>query len=146
MDRSQLWRSVLLERPPPSSSPPESGARRVLQMAWGDVLRTVPLGADHLPRRIGGDPMPGRPYIVTLGTIEPRKNHLRILEAWRRLPAPRPALVVIGRAGWCCAAAVTALREEEQRGNLIWLQGADDRSAFRYLAQRHPGSGRRAGH
>lgn len=100
----------------------------------GDKLRTVPLGADHLPPRIGDDPLPGRPYVVALGTIEPRKNHLRILAAWRRQKAPRPALVVIGRPGWCCEAAVAELREEERRGEVIWLQDADDPQAFRYLA------------
>lgn len=116
---------------------PTAATRRAAETHLGlgsDVLRTVPLGADHLPRRIGTDPLPGRPYLVTVGTIEPRKNHLRILQAWRCLPPPRPALVVIGRAGWCCEAAVAALRDEERGGDLIWLRGAEDRQVFRYLA------------
>lgn len=43
-----------------------------------------------------------RPYFIVVGTIEPRKNHLLLLQMWRdfaRLPAP-PKLVVVGRRGW----------------------------------------------
>ena len=44
-----------------------------------------------------------RPYFVILGTIEPRKNHLLLLNLWTRLasvmPTP-PRLLVIGHRGW----------------------------------------------
>jgi glycosyltransferase involved in cell wall biosynthesis len=45
------------------------------------------------------------PYFVCLGTIEPRKNHLLLLNLWRRLSErfgaqAIPKLVVIGRRGW----------------------------------------------
>ncbi|MFG6079123.1 glycosyltransferase family 4 protein [Paracoccus litorisediminis] len=46
-----------------------------------------------------------RPFFITLGTIEPRKNHALLLDAWdelaRRMPAARlPRLYIIGRRGW----------------------------------------------
>ena len=45
-----------------------------------------------------------RPYFVTLGTIEPRKNHLLLLNLWREMAArlgdAAPRLLVIGRRGW----------------------------------------------
>lgn len=46
-----------------------------------------------------------RPYFVSLGTIEPRKNHRLLLDIWdeltRTLPADRvPDLLVIGARGW----------------------------------------------
>ena len=44
------------------------------------------------------------PYFVTLGTIEPRKNHLLLLNLWREMAARlgdrTPRLLVIGRRGW----------------------------------------------
>jgi glycosyltransferase involved in cell wall biosynthesis len=45
------------------------------------------------------------PYFVCIGTIEPRKNHLLLLNIWRRMvevqgPARTPRLVLIGRRGW----------------------------------------------
>jgi glycosyltransferase involved in cell wall biosynthesis len=43
------------------------------------------------------------PYFVVLGTIEPRKNHLLLLNLWIRLAATLatpPRLLVIGARGW----------------------------------------------
>lgn len=40
--------------------------------------------------------IPGR-YFLTVGRIEPRKNHAGLLQAWAGLPAPRPRLVVAGQ-------------------------------------------------
>jgi glycosyltransferase involved in cell wall biosynthesis len=46
----------------------------------------------------------GKPYFVCVGTIEPRKNHLLLLNLWqelsRSLGAQAPDLVLIGRNGW----------------------------------------------
>lgn len=46
----------------------------------------------------------GRPYFVVLDTVEPRKNHLLLLQVWRELVAERgddvPQLVIIGANGW----------------------------------------------
>jgi glycosyltransferase involved in cell wall biosynthesis len=57
-------------------------------------------------------PLP-TPYFVVLGTIEPRKNHLLVLNVWRelvaRLGAATPHLVVIGSRGWECENVVDML-------------------------------------
>lgn len=50
-------------------------------------------------------PEPGAPpYFVCLGTIEPRKNHILLLNIWRRLVERQgdhaPRLILIGRRGW----------------------------------------------
>lgn len=61
--------------------------------------------------RIDTPPPPSpdsRPYFVTLGTIEPRKNHLLLLNLWRAMP-PGPRLVIIGRRGWEAEAACRLL-------------------------------------
>lgn len=52
-----------------------------------------------------GSLAPDAPYFVILGTIEPRKNHLLLLNLWRQMAtegdsAPLPHLVIIGRRGW----------------------------------------------
>lgn len=46
-----------------------------------------------------------KPYFVCVGTIEPRKNHLLLLNLWRRMaetlpPHEIPRLVIVGRRGW----------------------------------------------
>ncbi len=55
-----------------------------------------------------------RPYFVALGTIEPRKNHALLLDAWdllaQRLPASAvPRLFIFGRRGWCNEAVFARL-------------------------------------
>ncbi|MEC8651483.1 MAG: glycosyltransferase family 1 protein [Planctomycetota bacterium] len=87
--------------------------------------RVIPWGADHvpeetLPRACDGD------YALCVGTIEPRKNHLALLEAWRRLPPSRPQLVIIGAVGWECEDAVAALTRAEQDGVAVWRRDAGD--------------------
>ena len=45
-----------------------------------------------------------QPYFVICGTIEPRKNHLLLLDVWQELvrkdAAAAPKLVIIGNRGW----------------------------------------------
>lgn len=49
------------------------------------------------------------PYFLITGTIEPRKNHAVLLEAWRRLGPHAPKLVIAGRRGWRNDAVFAAL-------------------------------------
>ena len=49
----------------------------------------------------------GEPYVLFVGTVEPRKNHLLAAAAWRRLllelgPNKVPILVFAGKLGWNC--------------------------------------------
>ena len=65
---------------------------------------TAPLGLEP-GFASGATPLcAARPYFVTLGTVEPRKNHLLLLHVWRRLAErmgqATPMLVVVGRRGW----------------------------------------------
>ncbi len=72
-----------------------------------------PFGID-LPRvPPDGPPLPDAPYFVCVGTIEPRKNHLLLLNLWRRLAEERgpraPRLVLVGHRGWETGNAVEML-------------------------------------
>ena len=44
--------------------------------------------------RIGGD------YILTIGTIHPRKNYARLVEAFARLEIRDLRLIIVGKRGW----------------------------------------------
>jgi glycosyltransferase involved in cell wall biosynthesis len=70
-------------------------------------------------------------YFVLLGTIEPRKNHLLLLNLWREMARSlgdrMPQLVVIGRRGWECEQVVDMLeRCETIHPHLIELNDAPD--------------------
>jgi alpha-1,3-rhamnosyl/mannosyltransferase len=88
-------------------------------------FRVIPFGADHLPPDMAGAPR-RESHALCLGTIEPRKNHVRLIAAWRLLPAPRPPLIVAGRRGWECIETVAALRQAEAEGLLQWIPDAGD--------------------
>jgi len=63
-------------------------------------------------------------YVLTLGTIEPRKNLAHVLEAYAALPAPvrnRYALVVAGERGWRAERLERQLRDLAERSNVVVL-------------------------
>lgn len=67
---------------------------------------TAPLGVDLAKPDFSGLPdglLLDAPYFVTIGTIEPRKNHALLLDLWERISAELaspPTLYVIGNRGW----------------------------------------------
>ena len=93
----------------------------------------VPFGGDHVVRVPRADPWRGRPFVLCVGTVEPRKNHLTLLRAWARLREPRPLLVVVGRAGWECETIVAELRAAARTGAVEWRDDADDDEAMALL-------------
>ena len=58
-------------------------------------VNPAPPDPDALPTHLP----PKRPYFVTLGTIEPRKNHVFLLDLWQQTGLPYP-LVFVGSRGW----------------------------------------------
>lgn len=69
------------------------------------------------------------PSFLTVGTIEPRKGHAFVLEAFERLWAAgvEANLVVVGRQGWMSEALAERLRAHARAGSqLIWLERASD--------------------
>lgn len=54
---------------------------------------------------------PAKPYVFAPGTLEPRKNHVRLLEAFARLRADHPALElrIAGARGWMDAPILEAI-------------------------------------
>ncbi len=85
-------------------------------------LAALPLGIN--PRAPGMVPAEERPYFVMLGTIEPRKNHLLILQLWRQMVEEMgeraPRLYVIGQRGWDNEQVIDLLeRSRLLRGHVI---------------------------
>lgn len=72
---------------------------------------------------------PDRPRFVVLGTIEPRKNHALLLDAWAHfaetLPARDiPALHIVGARGWANEAVFTRLDRSPLMGVHVFEHGA----------------------
>jgi glycosyltransferase involved in cell wall biosynthesis len=65
--------------------------------------------------------------IVMVGTVEPRKNHLLVLDWYLRLAPDKTKLTVIGKNSWIDSDLITALRRESQRDSgLTWIEDASD--------------------
>lgn len=69
------------------------------------------------------DSTPGTPYFVTVGTIEPRKNHAFLLDLWDHLAASHegevPRLCIVGRRGWGPEAVFRRLDRYKSAGGPI---------------------------
>ena len=118
----------------------------------GDVMRfAAPLGLDIRPAVIplAAEPpppsdaaraaaealdleTPEQPFVLFVATLESRKNHLMVFQAWleliRRLPAAQvPRLVCVGRPGWRAEGALGLLnRSAELRRKVTVLSGVSD--------------------
>ena len=97
----------------------------------------APLTAAALPAPSLARPV-AEPYFLILGTIEPRKNHLLLLQIWRnmieRLGGRSPKLVIIGQRGWECENVVDLLeRCEALKGFVTELPACTDMELSTYL-------------
>ncbi len=87
------------------------------------AVRVAPLGVRAFHR--SSSPLLARqtrPYFVVLGTIEPRKNHLLLLNLWTRLAravAAPPRLLVIGARGWENEQVVDMLERSRRLRGLV---------------------------
>ena len=88
------------------------------------------LGSPELPAGIAPARI-DRPWFVTVGTIEGRKNHVCLLQVWQRLvqimgPAT-PLLVIVGQRGWEAELAQAMIdRDPAIAAHVIELGRADD--------------------
>lgn len=78
---------------------------------------------------------------VALGTIEPRKNHLLLLDAWRRLferlgPEHCPHLHIVGRQGWENAEILKAIQASPAAGIALHQRRALDEAELQALLAR----------
>jgi len=77
------------------------------------------------------------PYFVCCGTIEPRKNHLLLLNVWRELVAREapPKLVLVGARGWKYRPFVELLEHSPAlRAHVIEVGGLTTPALHRLLA------------
>lgn len=77
-------------------------------------------------------------FFLFIGTLQPRKNVERIVEAHDALPLSirkEFPLLIVGSSGWGCEALMARLRASLVGSSVRWLQGVDD-YAKRVLMQR----------
>ncbi len=66
-------------------------------------------------------------FLLTVGTVEPRKNHALLLQTFDRLEAKDAGLVIVGRKGWMADDVLAALTSHPAFGKrLFWYEALDD--------------------
>ena len=94
-----------------------------------DILQSAPSAglADDMSAILGK--LKQSPSFLMVGTLEPRKGHSQVLDAFEELwkAGERVNLVIIGKQGWMVESLIDRLRTHPQRsGQLFWLEGASD--------------------
>ncbi|MES2126905.1 MAG: glycosyltransferase family 1 protein [Pseudomonadota bacterium] len=76
-------------------------------------------------------------YFLFVGTLQPRKNIGRLLDAWLGLPQAlrlERALVIVGTTGWRCEELVARLETAIAGGeNITWLRKLTDGEQLRHV-------------
>lgn len=102
-------------------------------------VSVVELGCDHIARELppGGFPVATDPYVLTVARVDPRKNHLRMLEAFERLV--REGLphrwIVAGPRGYQWEVFAKALEASPARDRVQWIVDAPERDLPRLYSQ-----------
>ncbi|NHH80919.1 glycosyltransferase family 4 protein [Burkholderia gladioli] len=105
-------------------------------------LTAIPTGWFHLGAELGGRPGAGRTTrdelapgsagplrILMVGTIEPRKGHALVIDAFEQLwrTGSQVSLSIVGRAGWAVETLTARLAAHPESGKrLHWLADASD--------------------
>ena len=91
-----------------------------------DRIDVIPLGVDPAFGPAGPEQVAavrrkyglGRPFILYMGTLEPRKNLPRLIEAWEQSAAGDADLALVGRRGWKTAALDAAIAASPHRDRI----------------------------
>ncbi|MEM9898708.1 MAG: glycosyltransferase family 1 protein [Pseudomonadota bacterium] len=123
----------------PSDEVRENVEKRMIGTGHRVPVSVSPLGVD-----LGSTPIDyersEKPYFVTLGTIEPRKNHKLLLEIWERMNRKMdedriPELRIIGGRGWGNKDVFDILDNSPMMGRTVFELGPlPDKEMKRHLA------------
>ena len=67
-----------------------------------------------------------RPYLLTVGTVEPRKNIPFMIEVFERLRGFDGCLVLAGMKGWKCEPILERMRTSTRSADIRWIRYVDD--------------------
>jgi len=115
----------------------EAYRRAFPERAARQDLHVIRLGDTHVSP--GGTPRrpPARPgYVLTVSTIEIRKNHGALVRAWERLArevADPPRLVIAGRRGWLSEPLYERIAANQGLNGLIEIRESVSDAALREL-------------
>lgn len=117
--RNRFARSDSIEASEESKSNQES--KKLGKKSVSNLFKTRPPSTflEHQPENL----LP-LTYLLMVSTIEPRKNHQLLMQAWEMLrysTHPNLKLIIVGNAGWDYEPVLESFRPWAERGDLFWL-------------------------
>lgn len=108
-----------------------------LAHAFGETERNAPYQPGYATALTA---LADKPFVITVGTIEPRKNHTTLIRAWSRLHQElrerTPTLVIAGKLGWKTDAFAQQLAAATQQGvPIMHVMSANDKDLHFLYAQ-----------
>ncbi len=111
-------------------------ADEIVSLLGADPARThaIPLGVDKAFAPLPSDQTRPvlerlgitRPYLLTVGTIEPRKNIPFLISLFEALSDFDGMLVLAGMPGWNFDPILTRIRQSRRRDSILWLKYVAD--------------------
>ena len=110
-----------------------------------NTISIVPLGVDNKYfQRINQDEKQAtldkysinKDFFLFIGTLQPRKNILRIIEAYEQLPLEiknKNALIIVGQNGWETDELLKKIKRLESTGHGKWLDYVEDTEVLALL-------------
>ena len=88
----------------------------VIPLGVGEPFKVTPAEQQGTARQLYNLP---EQFFLYVGTIEPRKNIVRLIEAWSKIAAALPYdLVIAGREGWKCGPVKDATKISPHAGRI----------------------------
>lgn len=107
--------------------------QRPFKIGWfhlgADIDNSAPTKGLPLDANITLSEIGSRPSFLMVGTLEPRKGHAQVLDAFEQLWESKidANLVIVGKQGWMVEQLVERLRAHPERDKrLFWLEGISD--------------------
>jgi glycosyltransferase involved in cell wall biosynthesis len=101
-------------------------------------VAAFPPGPEFRRREEPVDLLDAAPYFVICSTIEPRKNHLLLLQIWREMALggkPVPKLLIVGKRGWENEQVIDLLeRCDALRGHVLEVSNLSSPTLNRLVA------------
>ena len=96
----------------------ETIRHRINEVTEPRQLRDSPRSASFYQRHLSPQTLR---YLLVVSTLEPRKNHVRLVRAWERIrhAVPELRLVVVGELGWEYEPILETFKPWQERGQLF---------------------------
>ena len=105
------------------------------RLAIPDRVSVIPEGPATMPDAIGDSVPAAVPYALMVGTVQPRKNHVRAATAWLQTKtASEMLLLVVGESGYRGGEIIRTIRRLDPNVRIRFLGRVSDSSLARLYA------------